>query len=290
MSGGARRTLFFQALALNPERKDSLSSLAAEATSTVGSRAARPEVSSDTDRAPEAAARVSGPSVVLALGAIAWAVVLVVPFVVSRPRALAWVVLVGTLAPLFAAGVFWRRELVRRVLTSVVHPAGLALGVALAPRVVELDAHPPTMRLLGALAFLAYGAAASVADPRPAPPGLVIKPLPAVGGDPSLVRRARARAALLGLATFGGLAIAVVAPALGADPTVTFGAEAGAAADVLVAVVAAALGAIVVAGFVGPATRRRRTPTATRRAQRVGLYLLVVAVGALVWRMLATRG
>lgn len=280
--------MFFQALSLNPERKDSLSSIAAEARSGSGARAEGVTVATSGEAG--VAARVSGPGVVLALGAIAWAVVLVVPFVVSRPSALAWVVLVGCLTPLFAAGVLWRHELVRRVLTLVVHPVGLALGVALAPRVVELDAHPPTMRLLGALAFLAYGAAASVADPRPSPPGLVIKPLPAVGGDPSLVRRGRARAALLGLATVGGLAIAVVAPALGADPTVTFGAEAGGAADVLVAVVAAALGAIVVAGFVGPATRRRRTPTASRRAQRVGLYLLVVAVGALVWRMLAMRG
>ena len=334
MSGGARRTPKSEALSLNPEQKVSLSPVSvrpegsgAGAGSWGGSGSVGVSAGSSAPSLDESVGRskgVSGPRVVIALGVIAWAVVLAVPFAVSRPSLLAWAVLAGTLAPLMLAVIAWslelrarassaeapldrsslsrapvsiesgRRapthELARRLITLVLYPAGLAFGVALAPHVVELDAHPPTMRLLGALAFLAYGAAASVADPGTPPPGLTIKPLPAVGGDPKLVRRGRARAWLLGLGTIGGLAIAVVAPALGADPTVTFGTEAGAAADVLVAVVAAALGTSVVAGFVGPATRRRRTPTAARRAQRVGLYLLVVAVGAFVWRMLATRG
>lgn len=328
MSGGARRTPKSEALSLNPEQKVSLSPVSVRTEGSgpgpssgsvgVSAGSSGPSLDDFIGRSKG----VSGPRVVLALGVIAWAVVLAVPFAVSRPSLLAWAVLAGTLAPLVLAAIAWGLELrartssveapldrssisrdpvsidsrastyevVRRLITLVIYPAGLAFGVALAPQVVELDAHPPTMRLLGALAFLAYGAAASVADPGTPPPGLTIKPLPAVGGDPKLVRRGRARAWLLGLGTIGGLAIAVVAPALGADPTVTFGTEAGAAADVLVAVVAAALGTSVVAGFVGPATRRRRTPTAARRAQRVGLYLLVVAVGAFVWRMLATRG
>ncbi|MCB9635060.1 MAG: hypothetical protein H6721_23285 [Sandaracinus sp.] len=232
----------------------------------------------------------AAPRVVIASGLIAWAVVLLVPLAVARPRPTAWPVLVAVLVPLVAALPTWRREIVRRLLLLVIYPCALATGVALSPRLADLDAHPPTMRLLGALAFLAFAASASVADPRPAPPGLAIKSLSAVSGDPGLSRRARVRAWLVGAVTVGALAIAVVAPAVGEDPSVTFGAASGPAAGTLVAVLAALLGTVVVAGFVGPATRRRRGVVTARRAQRVGLYLLVVLVGGLVLRTLAARG
>jgi hypothetical protein len=227
--------------------------------------------------------------VVATLGLIAWAVVLAVPVAVSRPHALAWLVLVASLHPLAAAVLSWRREALRRVLLLVGYPTTLALGVALAPRLTALETHPPTFRLLGVVAVLAFGAAASIGDPGPAPPGLVVKPLSVVAGDPELSRRSRWRMVLLVMGTVGALALAVVAPALGPDPSVAYGVEAGSSADVLAAIVGACLGAVVLAGFVGPATRLRRGPVRARRAQRVGLYLLVVAVGAFVLRTLAAR-
>lgn len=225
---------------------------------------------------------------VLTSGLIAWAVVLTLPISVAAPRAVAWPSLVAMLAPLALASILWRREVLRRVLLVIGHPVALALGVALSPRLAELDAYPPTMRLLAALAFLAYGAAASVADAGDEPSGIAVEVLSAVGGDPALARRSRWRAVWLGAGTLAALVLSVVVPAVGPDARSSFGAEAAAAVETLVAVIAAALGVVVVAGFVGPATRRRRARTG-QRWSRVTLYLMVAVVGVLVLRVIALR-
>ncbi len=225
---------------------------------------------------------------VLTSGLIAWAVVLALPIGVAAPRAAAWPSLVALLAPLALASLLWRHEVLRRGLLVIGHPVALALGVALSPQLAALDAYPPTMRLLAALAFLAYGAAASVADAGDEPAGIAVEWLSAVGGDPALARRSRWRAVWLGAGTLAALLLTVVVPALGPDARSGFGAEAAAAAETLVAVIAAALGVVVVAGFVGPATRRRRTRLG-RRWFRVALYLMVAAVGVLVLRAIALR-
>lgn len=226
--------------------------------------------------------------VVVASGSIAWAASLGLPLASSRPSALAWGGLVA-LVPLAVGAAAWRRRGLRDAMLLGAFPFGLLLAVALAPRWTLADAHPLATRVVGALALLAYGAAAALTRPAGAPPGLVVKPLPVVATDRALERRARLRRLLLTLGALGALALAVVAPAIGPDVADAFGAESAAAAEVLVASIGASLGVVVLAAFVGPATRRRREAPRGRRGTRVALYLVVVGVGLFVLQALSAR-
>lgn len=226
----------------------------------------------------------------MASGLAAWAAVLAIPVASSQPRALALVAALLPLLPLAAGALVWRRPPWRDAILLGAFPFTLLVAVAFLPRWTLTDAHPLVTRIVGAAALLAYGAAAALSRPSETPPGLVVKPLPVVSTDRALERRARARRGLLALGAFGALSLAVIAPALGSDAVEAFGAESAAAAEVLVASVGAALGALVLAAFVGPATRRRRERPRGHPATRVVLYLAVVGVGLFVLNALAARG
>ena len=223
-------------------------------------------------------------------GVVAWTVLVGVPVWVAQPIAL-WVPLVLAL-PLVPLGL---GALASQGRTSAfgsdalwwlaVFPAATAAAMLRGRDWVAGDSLSLPTVLLGSASLLVFGAIAlsSVTRIRHVDRAKV-EALRVVSGDPDALRRLRVRQVLLGLGGVGAFALAVVAPyAAPAHWSGQWG-EAGPAASVLTAIVAGGLGVVVLAGFLGPATRKKRDVVpARRRLVRVILALTVAATGTGVW-------
>ena len=223
---------------------------------------------------------------VLVLGLNLWAVGLAGPALIAGDVAVA----LGSLATLIplALGIASRgRKHLGSALLLAVFPASLLMGVLALDR-RSGSAHPPLALVLGSISLLAFGAVTAQILGRPtARADVRHREMGDVAGDPSAARRRWLRRAVLAIAAVGALALALVAPFVGGEAALTTAwGDAAEAAGTLSASVGGALSALVLAAFVGPGLRSRRSPPVTRQRWRVGMYLLVATSGAGVFILL----
>ena len=175
----------------------------------------------------------------LVLGLNAWGVALVWPLLLEAER-----------------GDGWLRSLPAALLLSV-FPAALALVFASRSEALLQHALPPMALVLSWAALCAYGASAVAVCREPA------SELPARSGelqaspwDAEVPERSRLQPFAIALCAAGATAIALLAPSLGGfrELSVAWG-ESARAGGVLTAVVGVALGAAVLAVFLGSALR-----------------------------------
>ncbi|WP_157068866.1 hypothetical protein [Sandaracinus amylolyticus] len=237
-----------------------------------------------------------------ALGANLWAVALLLPVLHGGARgALDAVIVLLPLVPLaigaraLAAGVPRLSPVAQRGLAVstllFAFPITLAGAIASRADLADRDAWGPLGLLVASISLLAYGAVSAEACGRP----VVLRTSSAQGlataqpaSEPPL--RRWLRRATLGGVTGGALLAAVVAPAIGARATLvrTWG-ESADEATVLASIVGAAAGSIGLAAFVGPRLRAPRAgelPSASRRAVRVSVAMLLAAVALVAFFLL----
>lgn len=225
------------------------------------------------------------------LGLNAWTVALLIPTLhVGVGTTLETLLAISPLIAL-GLGVYWldqRRAWARWALLGAVGPA-LCLAIALRDELVAREAFDPAGMLLAAVSLLAYLAAAAHALTRPrAPRESSVHPLRTKEPVAEPAPRRWLRRALLGTASMGALAIAVLAPAW-AERSARVEAWGDAADDgaVLTAIVAAISAAVALGAVIGPglrADRKPRDPAKDRR--RFALSLGVAIVGAIGWLVL----
>ena len=202
----------------------------------------------------------------LVLGLNAWGVALVWPLLLAdegapqplwpTAAALAPLLLGIGLQPYLERGDGWLRSLPAALLLSV-FPAALALVFASRSEALLQHALPPMALVLSWAALCAYGASAVAVCREPA------SELPARSGelqaspwDAEVPERSRLQPFAIALCAAGATAIALLAPSLGGfrELSVAWG-ESARAGGVLTAVVGVALGAAVLAVFLGSALR-----------------------------------
>ncbi|UJR82755.1 hypothetical protein [Sandaracinus amylolyticus] len=236
-----------------------------------------------------------------ALGANLWAIALLLPVLHGGARAIDAVIVLVPLLPL-AIGTRALGSPVPRL--SPVTQRGLAIATllfafpitlasAIASRadLADRDAWGPLGLLVASISLLAFGAVSAEACGRP----VVLRTSSAQGlatvqpaSEPPL--RRWLRRAIVGGVTAGALLAAVVAPAIGARATLvrTWGDSAD-EATVLASIVGAAAGSIGLAAFVGPRLRAPRAgelPSASRRALRVSIAMLLAAAALVAFFLL----
>ncbi len=225
-----------------------------------------------TDAAPSAARAQRDTWAVVVLGLNAWGVALVWPLLLAddeAPEPL-WPTL-AALAPLLLGALLQphveqRADRLRGLpaaLLLAVFPAALALVFASRPEALLQRALPPPALVLAWAALCAYGASALFACRAPA------SDLPARSGelqaspwDAEVRERSPLQPLAIALCAAGGAAIALLAPTLGGYEQLA-GAWGAAvrAGGVLTAVVGVALGAAVIAVFLGTALRADPSPS-----------------------------
>ncbi len=224
----------------------------------------------------------------IAVGLNFWSLAVVVPAAVAEAQG-AWYLGLAVLPLLFLALAVIRRD---PLSVLVLYPVAVVSAFGALPYFTLGSPHPPLARLSAAAGLLLYGAVGSRAVTRVSLDPAITRPLPSVAEDSDAERRRRLRRWLLGAGGLGALLLAVLAPSLGSEAALhrDWG-DAAAAAEVLTAVVAGALATVGMAGFLGPATRRRRQPIPWRRGRaRALLLLMVVAAGLVVWGVMRRHG
>jgi len=215
-----------------------------------------------------------------------WAVAVVVPALVAGPRDLWAAVLVAFPLPLLALAARRRDALSALVL----FPTSVTAAIGALPAHTFGSPYPPLPTLLAAASLWLYGAVCARIVTRVECEPSVSEPLTPGPRDAEALRRRRGQRRLLVFGGAGALLLAVLAPRLGGAPRRDWG-EAAEAAQVLTAVVAAALATVGLGAFLGPATRRRRRPISRRRSTaRAALLLLVVVAGLIVWAIMIRDG
>ena len=224
---------------------------------------------------------------VAVLGLQWWVVVALLPVVhagVPPTAALSWLALPPIVLALGVAGWLLGRTQRTRALTQIallfLMPVSLAATLAALTVLSARGLGSPTTLGVGALSTLAYGAAAADAVGRTgALRASRVERLatPLVETDPR--RRTWLRRAVLALLMGGGLAAAVLAPALGGRRALheAWG-DAGAEGTVLASVIGTAAAAFGIAALFAPRLRAARAGEGERpRAVRVGLALVAAA-------------
>ena len=226
---------------------------------------------------------------VIVLGMNAWLVLAVLPMALAEPKAPASMTWLLLPLPALVAGVLTlaRSQLIAGYVLLGGFPTLLAALLSVLPRFVVQTPWSTVGLLLGAASLIAYGAAAVFAVSRPhALRATTHRPLGSVAPIEERAALIWSRRAVLSVGAIGAAVLAVVAPVVGgmAAYEEVWG-EAAAEASVLAAVVGGALGACVIALFVGPTLRAPRSPAPTRRQvnRRVGALLASVAIGVLFW-------
>lgn len=239
----------------------------------------------------------------LALGANLWAVALVLPMVHGGVRGMLDVLAAPVpLVPLAlgaaalasqpgSGGAGPRRRGIAIAMLVVGFPLALAIVLASRADLADRDAWGALGLFVAALSLLGYGAV--VADACGRPLGLRASTAqtlstPIGAADPE--GRTWLRRTVIAATTLGGLAVAVIAPALGsrADLLRTWG-DAADEATVLASVIGASASAFALAALIGPRLRAARPGDAPKRpALRIALTLLVGA-SALVAFLLLRR-
>lgn len=227
---------------------------------------------------------------VAVLGLNAWGVALVWPLLAAdegaplplwpTAAALAPLLLGVALQPYLEQRAGWLRSLPAALLLSV-FPAALALVFASRPEPLLQHALPPAALVLSWAALCAYGASAVAACREPAHElPARSEDLQASPWDAEVQERSRLQPFAIALCAAGAMAIALLAPSLGGfrELTVAWG-EAARAGGVLTAVVGVALGAAVLAVFLGSALRAepgtRRSPPSGEVPLRVTWFLFL---------------
>jgi hypothetical protein len=223
------------------------------------------------------------------MGGLAWALLVALPvgYVVGL-RA----VMVGML-PLVALGLgiaaISERTAWARAILLAIYPSTLGLVLVLHPELVARDTYGPIGIGLGSMALLAYAAAAAHAVSR-VRRVLEHSQLPATTKDPVVEPRARRwfRRFLLLAAALGAIAIAIVAPAIGAHSELVHAwGEAADDAAVLTSVAASLVAAIAIGALIGPALRAERvSETVPKKERRFAIALTVSAIAAALWLLL----
>lgn len=219
---------------------------------------------------------------VIALGANAWLVANVLPLAFAGPRSFAAPLVLAL--PIIALGVGVWLVRVSPVLAQWslfgIFPTMLAAVAALLPVVAVQTPYSGVGGALAALSVVAFGAAAAHALGRP----LVLreavqKPLGGIAPVDEEPRRRLLRRALLALGGVGALSVAIVSPLAGASESYqeAFGANAGAAATLVVTFAGASAAAVLVF-FIGPSLRSTRAAPPTRKIARRRFYGFMVSV------------
>ncbi len=232
---------------------------------------------------------------VLVLGVNLWLVVGAIPAVIVQH----WLGLAasfGILLPLAVGAALLggkapseggrSRFLATLLLVGLVPAAALGV-VMLLERGATNDSHPALALALGSASLLAYLAVTASVLARPVERSDVRhRDMKALTEDDAGGRRWRRRL-VLGIAGLGAITLALVAPYLGGEGALfrAWG-EAADAAGTLAAAVGGALGALVLAAFVGPGLRRQRPPPINRQRWRVAMFTLVAVSGAVVHTLL----
>jgi hypothetical protein len=227
-----------------------------------------------------------------ASGLNAWLVIAVWPLFFGdavTPTAIA-----VTSAPLLllAAGLWTARRNASPWLLLLAFPWVLFAASALHPATALHRALTPIPLLAAVLSITLYGACAAWATTRPAAPPRQGDSSPLGHPSSPSVRPANPvlRRLVIAIALSGALAIALVAPVVGGRAALErdWG-EAAARGAVLTAVVAATVGSVVIAVFLGPALRADdRRPRRSRRARRtqVVVMLLLTLLGAAAYSVI----
>jgi hypothetical protein len=231
---------------------------------------------------------------VLALGINVWAIALLLPVIHSGTREAAALWMAAPLVPLVAGVVLLATVArpLRRTLAIVallfLFPVALVLGLAFGTDLADRDAWGPVGLSAAALSMLAYGALAAEVCARPlALRTSTVQPLPA----PSLVVAPKLqtwlRRGVLGTATAGALGAAVIAPSLGsrADLLRAWG-DAADEATVLGCIVATGVGALSIAGVLGPRLRALRPAQEVRPGPRIATSLGLASFAAIAYGVL----
>lgn len=253
----------------------------------------------------------------LALGANVWVIALVLPMVHGGARGVLDVLAAPLpLVPL-ALGVAalarngarperaGRSRAIAVAMLLVAFPVALAIVLASRADLADRDAWGPLGLFVAAVSLLGYGAIAAEACARPlglrastaqalsTPLGaaaLVAAPDRRAVADrgAGLDRRTVLRRGVIAAATLGGLAVAVVAPALGSRAALlrAWG-DAADEATVLASIVGASASAFALAALIGPRLRAARPGDAPRRpALRIALTLLIGASALVAYLLL----
>lgn len=233
---------------------------------------------------------------VLVLGVNLWLVVAAIPAAIHQHwlgAALSLLVLLPLGAGAVTLGAEAPAEGGRsRLLATLLLLGGVPVGalafVLWLERSAAGDSHPPLALALGSASVLAYLAVSASVLARPVERSDVRhRDMTTLTEDRAAGGRRWRRRLVLGVAGFGALALALVAPYAGGEGALfrAWG-EAADAAGTLAAVVGGALGALVLAAFVGPGLRRQRPPPLTRQRWRVAMFTLVALSGAVVHTLL----
>lgn len=233
---------------------------------------------------------------VAVLGLNAWAVLVFVPLLAAGARS-GWsygLTALGLVLLAAGAALLARAPRIATWLLLALFPVGLAALVATLPSLALQKTHSLFALLLGAVSLVAYGAFTAAVCARPsALRATTSKPLEPGQGGGSLRHRRVRRRVLVVAGALGAFAVAVMAPLWHGDEA----AERawGDSADegrMLTAVAAAALGAAIMALFIGPGTRRSRSrpPTARQAYVRAAMLVMVALAGVLTWWIVTQGG
>ncbi len=225
------------------------------------------------------------------LGVNAWVVVVLAPLVHVDAGAASLALALLPLAAL-GYGVLMLGRRLEHARWALLLGVPLCTGgvLALAPALTEHDAYGAAGLVLAAASLVAFVAASASAVGRehgttPA------TSQPLAGKEPVVEPSARRvlRRALLGVAAAGGIAIAVLAPALAdrRERVDTWG-DAADDASALTAVVAAVVAAIALGTIIGPALRavRARSEGAQRSRRRLATAMLIGTAAGVGWLVL----
>jgi hypothetical protein len=227
-----------------------------------------------------------------ALGLNAWLVVYLIPALHVGVGSLGMLLLAALPLGLLVAGLasLGPRGALARWILLAGYPPSLAAVVAARPELATREAYDETAMLLAATSLLAYVASAAHGTSKtPAVKPVTTHPLE--GKEPVVepLPRRWLRRGLLTAAALGGLAVAVLAPAL-ASRRARIDAWGEAADDgaVLTAVVASIVAAVAIGSIVGPGLRaeRHRRSTSARSRRRLAAASLVAVASALAWLLL----
>jgi hypothetical protein len=220
---------------------------------------------------------------VLALGANAWTVCLLLPALLAVPTS--GMTLVWVLVPLGALGAgglcVGRRTGAAAWLLLAAYPVAVAAVAAVLPSLTVQHPYSTVGTSLAAASMVAFGAGSAYAVGAPRVlRAATARPLGGVVPVEESPRRRMTRRLLLTLTGLGAAAIAVIAPGAGAvrEYFAAWG-EAAPEAATLTAVAAAAVATASIALVVGPSLRASRGPLPSRQQTRRRFLGFLVSVG-----------